>query len=309
MRRTLLTNPDRLHAPLRSATLCSDGAVIAVVIVTFSAEPAMLQACIASVHDGGDADHIIVIDNGSRADLSMNVECIRLTVNLGYGGGANAGFRRAAELGATSIALLNDDIVVEPVWLRPLLDALDEDPAIGAVQPKLLIAGTDPPRVNSVGVEVGADGAGRDIGYDELDGPQFADPRAIPAFTGGAVLFRAEFLAATGGFDDSYFLYYEDVDLARRGADLGWTYRSVPASTVWHRVSASTTQLGDRARYLQERNRLRYAFRFGDRALVARAVWLSIRRLRWSPRTTHVRALLAGAASAPRTLISRIAAR
>jgi len=280
--------------------------VIAVVIVTFSAEPAMLEACITSVADGGDADHIIVIDNGSRADLSLDVECIRPTVNLGYGGGANAGFRRAAELGATSIALLNDDVVVEPGWLRPLLEALVGDPTIGAAQPKLLFAGSDPPRVNSVGVAIGADGSGQDIGYDELDGPEFEEPRAIAAFTGGAVLFRAEFLQATGGFDDSYFLYYEDVDLARRGSALGWTYRCVPASRVWHRVSASTARLGDRARYLQERNRLRYAFRFGDRSLVTKAVWLSIRRLRWSPRGTHARALLAGLASVPRALVERL---
>src|SRR3954447_1561432 len=305
MRRTLVTVPIDCDSPLADPRCDLMAPVLAVVIVTFSAEPSMLEACIASVVDGGDADHLIVVDNGRVADVPRDVECIRPTANLRYGGDANAGFRRAAQLRATSIALLNDDIVVERGWLRPLLDALDEDPTVGAVQPKLLIAGTDPPRVNSVGVEVGADGAGRDIGYDELDGPQFAQPRAVPAFTGGAVLFRAEFLAATGGFDDSYFLYYEDVDLARRGADLGWTYRSVPASRVWHRVSASTTQLGDRARYLQERNRLRYAFRFGDRALVARAVWLSIRRLRWSPRTTHVRALLAGLASAPQALLDR----
>src|SRR3954466_6437031 len=126
----------------------------------------MLQACVASVHDGGDADPIIVIDNGSRADLQMDVECIRPTVNLGYGGGANAGFRRADELGATSIALLNDDFVGEPGWLRPLLDALVADATIGAAQPKLLFAGSDPPRVNSVGVAIGADGSGQDIGYD-----------------------------------------------------------------------------------------------------------------------------------------------
>src|SRR3954452_4818148 len=266
----------------------------------------MLEACIASVVSGGDADHVIVVDKGKVASVPMDVECIRPTVNLGYGGGANAGFRRAAELGATPIALHNDDVVVEPAWLRPLLDALVGDPTIGASQPKLLFAGSDPPRVNSVGVAIGADGSGQDIGYDELDGPEFEEPRAIAAFTGGAVLFRAEFLQATGGFDDSYFLYYEDVDLARRGSALGWTYRCVPASRVWHRVSASTARLGDRARYLQERNRLRYVFRFGDRSLVTKAVWLSIRRLRWTPRRTHARALLAGLASVPRALVERL---
>jgi len=122
-------------------------------------------------------------------------------------------------------------------------------------------------------------------------------------------VFRAAFLEGTGGFDDSYFLYYEDLDLARRGAQLGWIYRCVPASRVWHRVSASTAQLGDRARYLQERNRLRYAYRFGDPSLVARATWLSIRRLRWRPRTTHAHALLAGLGSAPKALVARFRAR
>jgi GT2 family glycosyltransferase len=279
--------------------------VIAVVIVTFSGEAAMLEACVASVLAGGDADRVIVVDNGGEAIAGTDVELIRPPRNLGFGGGANAGFRRAVELGATSIALLNDDIEVEPGWLGPLSAVLDTDRALGAVQPKLLLAGSQPPRINSIGVEIGGDGAGHDIGYGELDGPQFSEDRSIGSFTGGAVLFRSQFLAATGGFDESYFLYYEDVDLARRGAGLGWTYRCVPASRVWHRMSASTAHLGDQARYLQERNRLRFAFRFGPPGMVSRAVWLSIRRLRWSPRRAHARALFAGLLLAPAALLAR----
>lgn len=283
--------------------------MIAVVIVTFSAEAAMLDACVASVLSAGDADHVIVVDNGGRAMVGSDVELIRPAHNLGFGGGANAGFRRAAELGATAIALLNDDIEVEVGWLRLLQAALDGDVALGAAQPKLLLAGSDPARINSVGVVIGGDGAGSDIGYGELDGPQFAVERPIDAFTGGAVLFRSHFLEATGGFDKSYFLYYEDIDLALRGAEQGWTYRCVPASRVWHRVSASTSQLGDRARYLQERNRVRFAFRFGDCGTVKRALWLSIRRLRWSPRRVHARALGAGLGLAPAALLARRRAR
>jgi N-acetylglucosaminyl-diphospho-decaprenol L-rhamnosyltransferase len=283
--------------------------VIAVVIVTFSAETAMLDACIASTLAGGDAHHVIVVDNGGRARVDSNVDVVRPSRNLGFGGGANAGFQRAYELGATEVALLNDDIEVEPGWLAPLLAAFDSDPTLGAAQPKLLVAGSDPPRINSLGVVVGGDGAGRDIAFDELDGPQFAADRTIDSFTGGAVLFRSTFLQATNGFDESYFLYYEDLDLARRGAALGWTYQCVAASVVWHRVSASTSQLGDRARYLQERNRLRFAFRFGNADTIWRAVWLSIRRVRWSPRGAHTRALLAGLGMAPRALLARLRSR
>ncbi len=283
--------------------------MLAVVIVTFSGDAAMLDACIASVRASGGVDRIIVVDNGGQAVVDSGVELVRPEHNLGFGGGANAGFRRTAELGASHVALLNDDIEVDAGWLAPLLATLSSDDRLGAVQPKLLLAGSDPARVNSVGVMIGRDGAGSDIGFGETDGPAFESDRQIEAFTGGAVLFRSPFLAATRGFDDSYFLYYEDVDLARRGAEQGWSYRCVPASVVWHRVSASTSQLGDRARYLQERNRLRFVFRFGDRAMVAHALWLSIRRIRWTPRRVHARALLAGLASAPATLVARRSAR
>ncbi len=293
--------------------LCSDGQVIAIVIVTFSGDAPMLDACIASVRAAGAADHIIVVDNGGRAVVDAGadsgVELIRPSHNLGFGGGANTGFRRAAELGASYVALLNDDIEVDRGWLEPLVAALRSDDRLGAVQPKLLRAGSEPARVNSVGVAIGSDGAGSDIGFDELDGPAFVSDRAIESFTGGAALFASPFLDQTRGFDESYFLYYEDVDLARRGAERGWTYRCVPQSVVWHRVSASTAQLGDRARYLQERNRLRFVFRFGDLATIGRALWLSARRLRWTPRWVHARALAAGLVSAPSVLLARRAGR
>jgi N-acetylglucosaminyl-diphospho-decaprenol L-rhamnosyltransferase len=279
--------------------------MIAVVIVTFSAEKAMLDACVSSVLAGGDVAHVIVVDNGGHAQVGADAELIRASRNLGFGGGANTGFRRAVELGATAIALLNDDIEVEPGWLVPLRAALDDDPRVGAVQPKLLLAGSAPPTINSMGVVIDAYGAGSDVAYGELDGPQFAVDRSIDVFTGGAVLFRCEFLTVTRGFDESYFLYYEDVDLAHRGAAMGWTYRCIAASRVHHRVSASTSLLGDRARYLQERNRLRATFRFGPPGQIARAVWLSLRRLRWAPRLTHARALVAGIVAAPRVLLAR----
>jgi N-acetylglucosaminyl-diphospho-decaprenol L-rhamnosyltransferase len=279
--------------------------VLAVVIVTFSAEAAALQRCVAAVAAAGGCDRIIVVDNGGWAVVPDGVELIVAPRNLGFGGGANRGFARAAELGASCVALLNDDVEVTRGWLPPLVAVLDADASVGAVQPKLLVAGSRPATVNSVGVVVGRDGAGRDVGYGEPDGPEFSVAGDIEAFTGGAVLFRSDFLASTGGFDESYFLYYEDLDLARRGARLGWRYRCAPHSTIWHQVSASTSQLGDRARYFQERNRLRFVIRHADLPTVARAVWLSLRRLRWAPRLVHLEALLAGLAAAPAALAAR----
>jgi GT2 family glycosyltransferase len=278
--------------------------VIAAVVVTHAAPAATLEACVDSIRRAGGVERILVVDNGGRAEVSGDdVELIRVP-NRGYGAAANAGFRRAFALGASAIALLNDDITVRSGWCEPLRASLAQ-PRVGAAQPKLLIAGSNPPRINSLGVAIGPDGAGTDIGDGTLDVVVGA-PSQIDRFTGGAVMFAPEFLHATGGFDERYFLYYEDVDLATRGAALGWRYQLVPASVVDHERSATTAADGDNTRYFQERNRLWHAFRHCDAATQARAVWLSVRRLRHQPRAVHARALAAGLVGAPGTWLRRV---
>lgn len=280
--------------------------MIAVVITTFSVPAATLAACVRSVLDGGDADLIIVVDNGARAVLPVEaiaavppVRLIREADNRGFGAAANAGFAAAAAAGATKIALLNDDVQVEPGWLGLLaaeIDAHAPHDRVAAVQPKLLYAGTSPAVVNSLGVRLDRFGAGRDVGHGEHDGAWSSGARSIELFTGGAVLFDAEFLAQTGGFDERFFMYYEDVDLGRRGARLGWTYRCQPAAVVWHEGGSSAQGLGARRAFYLERNRLWCLRRHADRVTIRAGIWLSVRRLRYRPRLAHLRGLLAGLA-------------
>jgi N-acetylglucosaminyl-diphospho-decaprenol L-rhamnosyltransferase len=277
--------------------------VIAAVVVTHAAPAATLAACVDSIRGAGGVDRLVVIDNGGDAEVSgEDVELIRVP-NRGYGAAANEGFRRAFALGASAIALLNDDIIVRAGWSEPLRATL-EQPRVGAAQPKLLIAGSNPPRVNSLGVTLGRDGAGTDVGDGTLDVVVGA-PSEIARFTGGAVMFAPEFLHETGGFDERYFLYYEDVDLGARGAALGWQYRLVPASVVDHERSATTAADPDRTWYLRERNRLWHAFRHCDLPTQTRAVWLSLRRLRHKPYSVNARALAAGICGAPSAFVRR----
>lgn len=286
--------------------------MIAAVVLTFDAAEGMLEACVESVLAGGDIDQLVVVDNGTKAGARLAAAgCTVVTTgsNLGYAGGVNVGLRWALDRGAAHIAVLNDDVMVEQGWLRPVLDEFAALPAVGAVQPKLLFDRSDPPTVNSVGVELGRDGAGRDIGHGEVDGPAFAETGDIQIFTGGAVVFAAPFLRDLGCFDERFFLYYEDVDLALRGAARGWRYRCVPASRVWHRGSATTEAAGHLATYLRERNRLWILIRHRPLGHVATGLWLSIRRLRWPPRAVHARALLTGLAAAPRLVFARLRAR
>lgn len=288
---------------------CTVCGVIAAVVVTFSASAEMLDRCVASIRAGGDVDHVIVVDTGGGANPGdADVELVRVE-NRGYGAAANVGFDRARLAGADLVALLNDDVVVRPGWAALLATELTISSArVGAAQPMLVTGGPGPTRVNSLGVRIGGDGAGVDIGDgDEL--PEQPIVRDLELFTGGAVLFRLDFLDALGGFDERYFVYYEDVDLARRGAELGWTYRLVSASVVEHLGGVSTAADPDRTLLLQERNRLWAAFRFADAATVAGAVWLSVRRLRHRPLRVHATALVSGAAGAPVRLAERVRAR
>ena len=291
---------------------CTVRRVIVAVVVTHSAPRHVLERCLGALQAAGGVDRIIVVDNGDRAAvidaalINAGVELIR-TLNHGYGAAANAGFTLARGLGADVVALLNDDVVVHDGWIEPLLAELT-GARVGAVQPKLLIAGTSPARINSLGVAIGPDGAGTDIGHGEIDLGGHA-PSDLRLFTGGAVVFAADFLIATGGFDERYFLYYEDVDLARRGGALGWRYRLVPTSVVEHVGGVTTGNDPAATRFHQERNRLRAAVRHADGATIVRAFWLSVRRLRHAPRAIHRRALVAGLGSTPRTLFERLSGR
>jgi N-acetylglucosaminyl-diphospho-decaprenol L-rhamnosyltransferase len=279
--------------------------VIAAVVVTYSAGADVLDRCLRALVAEGGLDRIVVVDTGGSAKIAPDLgDVVDLVVmdNRGYGAAANRGFEHAA--GADILALLNDDVVVQTGWLEPLLAALDADD-VGAAQPALVSA--DHSVVTSLGVRIDEYGAGTDVGDGEPL-PTDRSRQVLDVFNGGTVVLTREFLRTTGGFDERYFLYYEDVDLALRGRELGWRYRLVPMAIVEHHRGTSTGADTGGTRFHQERNRLWAAFRFGSPPMCARAVWLSVRRLRHRPRRVHARAFAAGLAGAPRVLVERFRA-
>lgn len=284
------------------------------VVTTHDGPGRRLDRCLEAIAQANPALRIVVVDNSGTGTMlgeqaRDNVDHVRVE-NRGFGAAANVGFDHANLAACDLIGLLNDDVVVDDGWLEPLVWVLDDDPRVGAVQPKLVLAGTTPPLINSVGVEIDNAGAGSDVGY-RLPESELHDEsiRSITAVTGGALLLRRSFLTDVDGFDERLFLYYEDLDLCLRGSELGWQFRCAPASRVEHDMGATTGALGDDRVRLQERNRLVLASRFASPATVIRAVWLSIRRLRHQPRRAHRQALIEGVARLPRALGDRIAAK
>lgn len=278
--------------------------VIGAVVVTYNAPTETVATCLRALAETGGVERCVLVDTGGRAalppGLAALVELVRVP-NRGYGAAVNVGWRRLAAAGADAIAVLNDDVVVRPGWLDALQPALTG--RIGVVQPVIVGSGADA-AVSSLGVEFDRHGAGVDVGRGGPVPPP-GPARPISVFTGGAFVASTDFLDATRGFDERWFLYYEDADLACRGTELGWEYRLVPGAVVEHAGGVSTSLEPDRTRFLQERNRLLFAARHLPAGVLARAIWMSVRRLRHAPRRVHARALAAGLARMPRRVLER----
>lgn len=110
--------------------------------------------------------------------------------------------------------------------------------------------------VNNVGCRLLAGGFGADRGYLEPDHGQFTEPEEIFGWCGAAVLLSRQYLDAVGGFEERFFLYYEDLDLSWRGRSQGWRHVYVPESVVRHVHSATTIEGSVLVDHYVERNRL-----------------------------------------------------
>ena len=180
----------------------------------------LLGACLDALARQSHPVHVVVVDNGSTDESEKlvtgraGVEWCPTGQNLGFAGGSNVGIRRALEVGARFVALVNTDVVVEPEWVERLVVDADAHPEAGIFGGLLLFA-DDPGRVNSTGLVMDALGRvrDRDFGVEVArlareDGPTFG-------VTGGAVLLRTDALRRVGLLDPAYFAYYEDADSLR----------------------------------------------------------------------------------------------
>jgi GT2 family glycosyltransferase len=126
--------------------------------------------------------------------------------------------------------------------------------------------------INSAGVVLLAGGFGADRGYLEVDDGQYQEPTEVFAWSGASVLLSRAYLDDVGLFDERYFLYYEDFDLAWRGRLRGWHHAYVPQSVVHHVHAASTGLRSSLQDHHVERNRLLTLVRDAPAGVAAAAV-------------------------------------
>ena len=213
--------------------------------------------------------HVLVVDNSSTDDSVSQIRAAYPAVtlvetgeNLGYAGGNNVGIRYALEHGAESVCILNNDIIVEPGFLGPLLAALRNDPAIGVVTP--LIAGLDTPEIVwALGSSVNWSTAAvtRLHTGEKVSEWRGQPPLAVDVASGAAMLVKREVFDQVGLMDEDFFLYYEETDWCLQVQRAGYKIMAVPESVVFHKVSAALGETSPVIDYYMLRNHLRFVSR------------------------------------------------
>ncbi|MEI7623857.1 MAG: glycosyltransferase family 2 protein [Actinomycetes bacterium] len=127
--------------------------------------------------------------------------------------------------------------------------------------------------LNNVGSWIDHSWTGHERGLFMVDDGEFDRPMEVGAWCGAAVLLRSSMLEDIGLFDDAYFLYYEDTDLAVRGRERGWRYMTEPTSRVFHDHSSSTVEGSELAAFHIERNRLMFAVRHAPSGVAINVLW------------------------------------
>jgi N-acetylglucosaminyl-diphospho-decaprenol L-rhamnosyltransferase len=240
-------DPPTMNAP--------DGMAVAVAVVSFQTRD-LLRRCLTSVRAARPVE-TVVVDNGSTdgsielvGDAFPDARLLVNDRNRGYGAAANQALTACT---APAVLLLNSDTELEPAALRALGRYLAEHPAAGVVGPRL----ADPDgrlQPSTLGYPSAADMLMGDTGLHVLVRrlPLVREcflrtwahdaARIVPWVSGAALAIRRSAFDTIGGFDERYFMYYEEVDLCQRMAAAGFETHYAPVTTVAHARSASTSQ-------------------------------------------------------------------
>lgn len=287
----------------------SSGSGVAVVIVNYNGEQLLPDCLAALAAQTLPPDEIVVADNGSRdGSLALlrsehpAVRALELGRNHGFAGGANRGVAATA---APWVCVLNSDAMPEPDWLAELC-AAPRDERTWALGSVLVSARTG--LIESAGDAYSPAGYAHKLLRERPLADLPGAPYRVFAAPGAAPVFRRRVFDLLGGYEERFFLYYEDVDLAFRAALAGYHALLVPSARVVHRLGATTRSMA-RLRFYVARNSMWCAVRClpdaAPRSLVRR--WAAELRANRPRRyaAAELAGRLAGLAGLPRALRER----
>ncbi len=206
------------------------------------------RACLESLcAQGPGLARIFFVDNGSHdgswqrvVEHFPEVALLRNAENLGFGAGSNQGIAAALESGADAVLLVNNDVTLEQGVLERLAAVLERHPEAGLVGPRVLDE-RDPSRLWAAGGRLTwRQNLTTLLGSGELDGEGWRRTFEVDYLTGCALLVRREVFEQVGAFDERFFAYSEDVDLALRAARAGFRSLCVGEVAALHAPSSAT---------------------------------------------------------------------
>lgn len=221
--------------------------LVSVAITTYNSAQ-YLKACLESLEKQTYRPlEIIVVDNNSGdgtrellADLDSNVKVIYNQSNTGFAAAQNQAMRAASGRWLLS---LNPDVVLTPIFIAEMVAAGELDASIGSVSGKLLRWHPGGPSefshvIDSTGIYFTTSLRHLDRGAEQDDTGQFAKLEYVFGATGAAALYRREMVedVSVQGefFDEQFFAYREDADLAWRAQLMGWKCLYTPQAVAWH---------------------------------------------------------------------------
>lgn len=229
---------------------------------------------------------VVLVDNASTDGSAERLQAdfpdlplLRSAVNAGYSSGNNIGIKYALQQGADYILILNSDVVVEPDFLRPLVEIAEQDLTIGIVTPKIFYF-HNPRLIYAAGgtySRIKCTGVGLHMGVDSSALSKRADSeREISFASGCALLIRRSVFERLGLLSEEYFMYFDDVEFCRR-VRKAFRIFYVPRSRIYHKCGAGLRWSGYSPLYCYyyTRNRLWY-FRDHDRLFFPYSILFSV---------------------------------
>jgi GT2 family glycosyltransferase len=221
--------------------------MVSVLIVTWNSAR-YLQQCLASIDLQDYCDlEVVVVDNASddatRDFLRLRESQWRVIYNdrnVGFAAGQNQAIRAAK---GEWLLCLNPDMLLAEDFVRRLVEAGAAHPEVGSFCGKLLRwdPANEPHQthtIDSTGIYFTRNMRHLDRGAEELDHGQYDRAQYVFGATGAAAMFRRAFVEAVSVdgefFDEDFFSYREDADLAWRAQVMGWKCLYTPAAVAWH---------------------------------------------------------------------------
>jgi GT2 family glycosyltransferase len=241
--------------------------LVSIIILNWNGKE-MTRECLRSLRKLKFKDYaVIVVDNGSTDGSSEfikkrfpNIKLIHHKKNLGFAHGNNSALDCAK---GKYLALLNNDMVVDPLWLTRLVKVAEKDKHIGACGGGRFDWNEKNPPYNKKNILRTIKHIYKYTGFPwEENGREKLEE--VDTLSGGVVLIRRKAIDKIGLFDPAFFAYVEDRDFFARMKRAGYKIRFVPKAYIWHRISRTGKRNKYKFSYLSLRNHLFYLFKNFD---------------------------------------------